>query len=137
MLHLLLEIRLTLYEDAKRRGFAKFNILGPRLANIKNRMEDWNPKSVRDLVKPGYGDRFTYYTQLFALFIAAIGVVGVILSIVQTAYAVISTRYASMANNDDSVQLALEKIEGTLLLLLNATEEMVVALRALQPNGAG
>src|SRR5271155_839488 len=123
ILHLLLEIRLTLYEEAKRLGFAQFDILGPRLANIKNRMEDWSPKSVRDLTKPGYGDRFTYYTQLFALFIAAIGVVGVILSIVQTAYAIISTRYAAMANNDDSVQLALEKIEGTLLLLLNATEE--------------
>jgi hypothetical protein len=137
ILRLLFENTLTLHEDAKLHGFANFRILGPRLANIKNRMEDWNPKSVRDLAKPGYGDRFTYYTQLFALLIAAIGVVGVILSIVQTGYAVIATRYAAMANNDDSVQLALEKIEGTLLLLLNATEEMVVALRALQPNGAG
>jgi hypothetical protein len=87
-------------------------------------------KSVRDLAKPGYGDRFTYYTQLFALFIAAVGVVGVILSIVQTAY-------AAIANDDDSVQLALEKMDGTLLMLLNATEEMVLALRALQPDGAG
>jgi hypothetical protein len=130
ILCLLFEITLTLHKDAKRYGIANFGILGPRLANIKNRMEDWSPKSVRDLAKPGYGDRLTYYTQLFALFIAAVGVVGVILSIVQTAY-------AAIANDDDSVQLALEKIDGTLLMLLNATEEMVVALRALQPNGAG
>lgn len=98
-------------------------------------MKNWSPRSIRDIGKPGYGDRFTYYTQLFGLFIALIGTLGVILSIVQTAYAVISTRYVAIQTNDDSVQQALEEMKMTLLSLLNATEEIVSALRALQPTG--
>ena len=92
------------------------------------RMRNWRPRRKRDLFKHGYGDRFNYYTQLFALFIAIVGTIGVILSIVQTTYAVIAT-------NDDSVEMSLDRMEGTLLELLNAIQEMVLVLQALRING--
>jgi hypothetical protein len=40
--------------------------------------------------KPGYKDRFTYSTQMFAVAIAALGLTGVILAGFQTAYAIIA-----------------------------------------------
>lgn len=112
-----------------------FSILEPRLANIKDSMRRWRPRRKRDLFKPGYIDRFTYYTQLFALFVAIVGTLGVILSIVQTAYAV-------LVANDDSIQTEIaamsEKLDvqlGALGALLNVSQEILVALQALRPNG--
>jgi len=96
-------------------------------------MRKWRPRRIQDLFKPGYGDRFTYYTQLFALFVAIIGTLGVILSIVQTAYAV-------LVANDDSIQTEIaamsEKLDVQLGALLNVSQEILVALQALRPNGA-
>jgi hypothetical protein len=95
-------------------------------------MRKWRPRRIQDLFKPGYGDRFTYYTQLFALFVAIIGTLGVILSIVQTAYAV-------LVANDDSIQTEIaamsEKLDVQLAALLNVSQEILVALQALRPNG--
>jgi hypothetical protein len=95
-------------------------------------MRKWRPRRIQDLFKPGYGDRFTYYTQLFALFVAIIGTLGVILSIVQTAYAV-------LVANDDSIQTEIaamsEKLDVQLGALLNVSQEILVALQALRPNG--
>ena len=116
-----------------------FPILGPRLANLKETMRSWRPRRKRDLFKPGYADRFTYYTQLFALFIAIIGALGVILSIVQTAYAVILAQ-------DNSVQVAVDGVESQIAALsqkldvqfaasLNVSQEIVLALRELRGNG--
>lgn len=109
-----------------------FSILEPRLANIKDSMRRWRPRRKRDLFKPGYSDRFTYYTQLFALFIAIVGTLGVILSIVQTAYAV-------LVANDDSIKTEIaamsEKLDVQLGALLNVSQEILVALQALRPNG--
>lgn len=51
-------------------------------------MQAWRPQTLRHLLKPGYKDRFFYYTQMFALFIAVIGLVTVVLAIIQTAYTV-------------------------------------------------
>jgi len=105
-----------------------FPILRPRLVNIKERMRTWRPRRKRDLLKVGYGDRFDYYTQLFALFTAAIGTVGVVLSIVQTAYAVIAT-------NDNSVETAVDRVEAQIAALLNVSQEIVLALRELRVDG--
>jgi hypothetical protein len=95
-------------------------------------MRKWRPRRIQDLFKPSYGDRFTYYTQLFALFVAIIGTLGVILSIVQTAYAV-------LVANDDSIQTEIaamsEKLDVQLGALLNVSQEILVALQALRPNG--
>jgi hypothetical protein len=109
-------------------GPVAFPILGLRLANLKDRMRTWRPRRKRDLLKVGYSDRFSYYTQLFALFIAAIGTVGVVLSIVQTAYAAIAT-------NDNSVEMAVDRVEAQIAALLNVTKEIVLALQELRANG--
>jgi hypothetical protein len=102
------------------------------LVDIKNAMRRWRPRRKGELFKPGYSDRFTYYTQLFALFIAIVGTLGVILSMVQTAYAV-------LVANDNSIQTEIaamsEKLDFQLGALLNVSQEILVALQALRPNG--
>lgn len=70
-------------------------------------MHSWRPRKISDLFNPGYQDRFNYYTQLFALFIAFVGTIGVVLSMVQTAYTV-------KAANDDSVKMAIQKVVSAL-----------------------
>jgi hypothetical protein len=72
---------------------------------------------------------------LFALFIAAIGTVGVILSIVQTAYAVIATNDNSVEMAVDSVEMAVDRVEAQIAALLNVTKEIVLALQELRANG--
>jgi hypothetical protein len=76
-----------------------FRYFGGRLRTIHEEMQAWRPQSFRHLFKPAYKDRFSYYTQMFALFIAVIGLVGIVLSIIQTAYAT------------KGVQIALEALE--------------------------
>ena len=111
---------------------------------IRDRMRAWRPRRKRDLFVPGYDDRFTYYTQLFALFIAAIGTVGVVLSIVQTAYAVIATDDNSVEMAVDSVETAVDRVETAVNnvyiqmgALLNVSQEILLALRDLRSNGTG
>lgn len=102
-----------------------FPILGPRLANLGERMRTWRPRRKRDLLKPGYGDRFVYYTQLFALFIAIVGALGVVLSTVQTAYAVIVAQ-------DNSIEMAVDRVEVQMSALLNVTQQMLLAVNGLE-----
>jgi hypothetical protein len=71
-----------------------FKYFGRRLRTIHEEMQAWRPQSLRHLFKPAYKDRFSYYTQMFALFIAGIGLLGVILSMIQTAYAIVAVRIA-------------------------------------------
>ena len=98
-------------------------------------MRTWRPRRKRDLLKVGYSDRFSYYTQLFALFIAAIGTVGVVLSIVQTAYVVIATNDHSVEMAVDSVEMAVDRVEAQIAALLTVTKEIVLALQELRANG--
>jgi hypothetical protein len=118
-----------------------FPILGSRLLNIKASMRRWRPRRKRDLFTPGYDDRFTYYTQLFALFIAIIGTIGVILSIVQTAYAVLIARDNSVQRGVNSVDMQLvqisQKLDMQFAALLNVSQEILLALEALRANGTG
>jgi hypothetical protein len=86
-----------------------FKYLGDRLRTIHEEMQAWRPQSLRHLFKPGYKDRFNYYTQMFALFIAGLGLLGVILSMIQTAYAIVA------------VKIALEALEIQKQQMLNAT----------------
>jgi hypothetical protein len=86
-----------------------FTFFGGRLETIHNEMQTWRPQSLRHLLKPGYKDRFSYYTQMFALFIAVIGLVSVVLSIIQTAYTI------------KGVNIALASFELQRLQLLNST----------------
>ena len=100
-------------------------------------MRNWQPRKARDIFKPGYGDRFNYYTQLFALFIAVIGAIGVILAIIQTAYAIVVAKDNSVELAVQNVSSALARVEDTLLSLLNVTEELVLAIHSLRLNSTG
>jgi hypothetical protein len=77
-----------------------FHIFGARLQELKRQMDLEQSRTLGDLFKPGYGDRFTWYTQMFALAIAVIGIIGLV---VQTVYAVQSYR--------QSTELALQALE--------------------------
>lgn len=76
-------------------------------------MQAWRPQSPLQLFKPGYKDRFTYYTQMFAFFIAVLGLVGIALTAMQTGYA-ISGYYLSA-----DVTISQQTLE--VLLAMNAS----------------
>ena len=109
-----------------------FPILGPRLANIKETMRSWRPRRKRDLFKPGYADRFT-------LFVAIVGTLGGILSIVQTTYTVISARNSSVQVAVEGVEFQIaalsQKLDFQFAALLNVSGEILLALNALRTNG--
>jgi hypothetical protein len=93
-----------------------FSYFGGRLSNLHDEMEAWRPQTIRQLFKPGYTDRFTYYTQRFALFVAGMslvialfGVFGIGLVAVQTVYAV------------KTYSIALESLELQKQQLSNST----------------
>jgi hypothetical protein len=93
-----------------------FKVFGGRLKNLHDEMEAWRPQTIQQLFKPGYTDRFTYYTQRFALFVAGMsllialfGVFGIGLVAVQTAYAI------------KAVNVALESLELQKQQLSNST----------------
>jgi len=60
------------------------------LAVIQKDMKDWGPENFRDLLQPGYKDRFVWFATVFGLIIAAVGIIGVITSIISTAVAIIT-----------------------------------------------
>jgi hypothetical protein len=108
-----------------------FQLFGPRLAVIQQEMRNWRPTRASELFKPGYGDRFNWYTQMFALLIAVIGTVGLILSIAQTAIAVQTYR--------DSMDVARQGLElawasfNLSLVALNVSLE-ALELQRMQMN---
>jgi hypothetical protein len=51
-------------------------------------MQAWWPQNPLQLFKPGYKDRFTYNTQMFAFFIAVLGAVGIALTAIQIGFAI-------------------------------------------------
>jgi hypothetical protein len=100
-----------------------FHIFGGRLQELKRQMDLEQSRRMRDLFKPGYGDRFTWYTQMFALALAIIGIVGLFLAVVQTAYAVQSYRR--------STELALQGLEIALKSLNVSLEALELQKRQM------
>ena len=78
-------------------------------------MKAWRALTFKHLFKPGYNDRFTYYTQMFALTIAIIGLLGLILSVVQTAYTI------------KGINVALQSLEVSLEALQLQKQQMNMA----------
>jgi hypothetical protein len=62
---------------------AHFNHFRGHLLALQTAMSEWKPRTVRELLQPGYKDRFTWYATIIALFISLIGTAGVILGILQ------------------------------------------------------
>jgi hypothetical protein len=93
-----------------------FRIFGGRLQELKRHMDLQQSRKLRDLFKPGYGDRFTWYTQMFALVIAVIGIIGLCLAIVQTVYT-IRSYYESTELALQSLEIALKSLNVSLKAL--------------------
>jgi hypothetical protein len=68
-------------------------------AFLQQQMEQWKPESIRDLLQPGYKDRFTWYATVFGGTIAFIGIIGVITGIISTATGIVSMNAALKALN--------------------------------------
>jgi hypothetical protein len=100
-----------------------FKLFRGRLEALHQEMQSWKPRRLGHLVKPGYTDRFSYYTQMFAVLIAIVGLLGLFLSVIQTAYAIISYR--------DSLEVARQSLEVSI-------QALNVSLESLkQPQGNG
>jgi hypothetical protein len=100
-----------------------FRLFGGRLERIQREMHNWRPRRLRDLLRPGYGDRFMWYTQMFALGIAGIGIFVLFLSIIQTAFA-IKSYY-------DSLNIAQQNLEVAIMGLNVSLQALNVSLQAL------
>ena len=61
-----------------------------QLTSLQKQMENWKPHSAKELMTRGYWDGFTWFSTVFGLVIAALGVIGIVTSIMQTVVAFIS-----------------------------------------------
>jgi hypothetical protein len=86
-----------------------FLLFGGRLERLQLEMRDWRPRRFRDLFRPGYGDRFTWYTQMFALGVALLGTSGLFLASIGTAFT-IRMYYDSLQLAQQSLGVALEAL---------------------------
>jgi hypothetical protein len=95
-----------------------FNILGRRLEKLHRQVQKWKPRRLRQLLKPESSgvDRFTWCTQMFAITIAIIGLLGLLLSVVQTAYAIKAY--------DDGLAVALASLNVSLRQLALQRQQM-------------
>ena len=108
-----------------------FRFFKERLAFLNKEMRDDQPRGYFEVFRPGYTDRFTWYTQMFALIIAFLGILNVILSVVQTAYAGVayrdSKRLAVQAND-----LAIQQLNVSILALNVSLQQLL--LQKVQMN---
>jgi hypothetical protein len=56
-------------------------------AMLQWEMDRWKPRTVKELLQPGYGGRFTWYATVFSFLIAVIGIIAVVTSVMQTVVA--------------------------------------------------
>ena len=63
-------------------------------ALIHQQMTNWKPENRKDLLQPGYRDRFLWYSTIFGAVIALLGVISIITSIVSAVTGVVSMKAA-------------------------------------------
>jgi hypothetical protein len=73
-----------------------FQLYRGHFALIDRQMHNWKPEKKSDLLQPGYKDRFTWYTTIFALGIGMLGIVSIITSIISAATGIVQMN-ASLA----------------------------------------
>jgi hypothetical protein len=108
-----------------------FRFFGRRLELLHKQMLADQPRGYLDVLRPGYTDRFTWYTQMFALFIAFLGILNLVLSICQTVYTGVayrdSIRLAEQANN-----LSFQQLNVSILALNVSLQQLL--LQKVQMN---
>lgn len=108
-----------------------FRFFGPRLELLHKQMLADQPRGYLDVLRPGYTDRFTWYTQMFAMFIAFLGILNLILSICQTVYTGVSYRdsknLAEQANN-----LSFQQLNVSIMALNISLQQLL--LQKVQMN---
>jgi hypothetical protein len=83
------EIRiLEWYDDVRGEGpmLSHFEYYRPHLALLAKQMSKWKPQRRRDLLQPGYTDKFTYYSTMFGIGIGLLGLAGVLSTIIGTVF---------------------------------------------------
>lgn len=108
-----------------------FQYFGPRLELLYKHMLADQPRTYLDVFRPGYTDRFTWYTQMFAMLIAFLGVLNVILSLVQTVYTGVAYRDAkslAVQAND----LAMQQLNASIAALNVSLQQLL--LQKVQMN---
>jgi len=101
-----------------------FFIFAGRLERLQQQMRDWRPRRIRHIFRPGYGDRFIWYTQMFAFVIAIITTLSLICSLIQALYAI--------RTYNDSMNVALQSLEVAVKSLNVSLESL--ALQQLSLN---
>lgn len=81
-------IRIVEWDEGRAPTLAHFIYLRVRLATLREQMLEWKPEGFKDILTPGYADRFTFYTTLFGLFVGLLGGMGIALSFIQTYHSV-------------------------------------------------
>jgi hypothetical protein len=71
-----------------------FSIFHPHLALLQLRMRDWKPRTFSELVRPGYYDRFAWYTAIFGIVFGTLGALSLVVSCVQLGLAVVALNVA-------------------------------------------
>lgn len=66
-------------------------------ALIQQQMTNWKPEKRADLLQPGYGDRFIWYTSIFGLVIGMLGIISIITSIISAVTGIVSMNAALAA----------------------------------------
>ena len=72
---------------------ADFPIFGTRLQHIHQRMVDWRPLRVSELLKRPYRDPLPYFGFWFATFIGVVGFIGMLLNIAQVVFSILSWKH--------------------------------------------
>jgi len=79
---------------AKIAHLREFNVYRPHLAYSHQQMLGWKPRSLSELVIPGYSDRLSWYTATFAIVFGVLGLLSVVTSIVQMGLAIVALKVA-------------------------------------------
>jgi hypothetical protein len=60
--------------DGRFPGLRDFEIFGDRIAHILRKMEDWKPRTFRELFIVGYKGRFEWWVAIFGIFVGFVSI---------------------------------------------------------------
>jgi hypothetical protein len=78
------------FEDTP--SVAHFQFYGGHLIILQKQMMEWKPQTVKELFRPGYKDRITWYATMLGILVAVLSIVGIITSLISAVTAIISLK---------------------------------------------